>query len=221
MKKNAKKVIPNSNFILPVEMAINPETGKPGLRDALHYIVSALNNEDGIIKDGLYHVLPNGLQPRLKRLGIPEAYLADFLLVMQYCALVRKIKKIAPQIKGFKWQICDTTFFDEFVNDDSINCALLATKKRHQTTAEIRRLKEENAKLKANTSTLQKNDEMDNSSFEKMNENLATVIAEVEKLRLENADLQKKLKTKSGATAQQTADALMIRFKDSATKKTR
>lgn len=196
---------------LAVTEAVNPETGEPNLEGALRYVMAKLNEEKDIQRNVLFHTLPGAMQERLKGYGIPDRYLADFLLCMQNIGLVYKF----GGGRTVRWDVADLNFFNEFVTCDRVKSALSRLSKRHDEHEKLRRL--EKKVEKSNESAQQVGSDKDVRM--EMNEHLAQVIATTEHQQSELAEkdaeisqLKKQLADQGTNLAEQVTKELMSRY---------
>lgn len=194
-----------------VAEAINPATGRPDLTGALRHVLTKLNEEDGIQKGALYHVLNGGLQSRVQSFGIPNTYLVDFVLLMQDLGLARHRGAHTVTV----WEVVDVKFFDEFVTKEWLRRALDNLQKRHEKNAVHVRLRQRVERLESEGA---QRPSVPSTHIEQM----AEMVAEVERLsELNNAknaeitSLKAELASRPKDDPEAVVEALVSRFRKS------
>lgn len=195
---------------------INPETGKcddiiATARAAVTHLHS-LCEQDG---EGRY-IGRFPIQKALEDAGFTVS-LPHFILFLNFMGLARKLKKDGSP-KGealYQYLVFDPTFFDLLVTDDSVYAVLKYMNERMELQKANQAMQKRLEKLEGASASAVRDDDIS-----QMNENLAEVIAEVERLTGENAEkdarisaLEAKLKETTKVDPKAVSAQLMAKFK--------
>lgn len=204
---------------LAVADAINPGTGAIDLMGAMCYVTEHLNMETDIKKGGLYHELPGGMQARLKKFGIPERYIADFLLLLQEVGIVRR----HGGGHHVHWEVSCMTYFEAFATVAVVKRSLECLTERHAKNEELRRLKARLERFEKTPPTHSPAVSTVIAEDPDYITHMAEMVAEVEKLHLKDVEktarittLEAELASRPKVDAKASMDALVERFKKSA-----
>lgn len=156
---------------------LHPETGAINTIDTLKFIVTMLNTEEDIIQRRLYHELPGSMSDRLRRYNLN--YVPQIMLLMQELGLLRR----RGSQKTTTWFIVDGEYIDEFVSEEWCERARLNVFKHSEMMSELRDLRKRVGKC--TSELLSVTDTNNDEQIVEMNNNLAEVIAEVERLKAE------------------------------------
>jgi hypothetical protein len=200
---------------LAVAKAINPKTGENDLIGAIQELVTFLNKEGDVEKGRHYHQLTGSMQARMKRFGIPVAYLADFQLLIQEMGLVRRVGA-GPTLA---WKVVDLTSMSELVCEQLVSRSLAAVLQRHNDHEELRCLRkalEKKAGTPDDSAPASDSKQVDDMKIvEQLAEAVATaegLAAGVVVLNDRVSELEKLLAAKPAVNPKDVASALMERL---------
>ncbi len=195
---------------------INPETGRSDdiiatARAAVKFLQTLCEQDDAGRYIGRF-----AINKELENAGF-ETNLPRFVLFLNQLGLVRKLNKAGGENgKIFRYLLLDPTFFDLIVTRESVEAVLKCLEDRLSLQRKNHFLKR---KLETSNPTL-------DVEVNQLNENLAEVVVEVERLKQENhrlndevSDLKKEISEKEKKisflekTGTKVADELMMRFR--------
>lgn len=145
-------------------------------------------------------------------IGVPH-----FVLFLNFMGLVRKLNKDGCRKSESQYQylVLDPTFFDLLVTEESIYSVLKYMSERHELQKENQAMRKRLEKLERASASIVSDDDIS-----QMNNNLAEVIAEVERLKGENtvkdariSALEAELQATSKVDPKAVSVELMARFK--------
>ncbi len=199
-------------------LTVNPATGKGDdliatARAAVTHLHSLCEQDDCGRYTGRF-----AIQKTLEDAGFTTS-VPYFILFLNFMGLVRKLNKDGSEQRGsqYRYLVLDPTFFDLLVTEESVCAVLKHMGERLELQRTCNALEKQLEKLKENAETSSTTNDDD---IAKMNENLAEVIAEVERLKVENAEkdariseLEAELRANPKVNPKTVSEELMARFK--------
>jgi hypothetical protein len=145
------------------------------------------------------------MDAELKSAGFQRS-IAQFTFLLYELGIVKKLKRDS-KTRSYRYFVLNPKLFDSRVTDEVVEVALKAVQKRTQRTDEICKLRKSNE-----TTSTKKSSGLNDEHVAAM----AEMVAEVERLTAELANRNQEiaeLKQQSTVTAEDTAAALIARFK--------
>ena len=193
---------------------INPETDKSDdliatARAAVNHLHTLCEQDEAGRYIGRFPI-QKALEKAGFKTGVPH-----FVLFLNFMGLVRKLKRDGNKKGEYQYLVFDPTFFDLIVTDESVNVVLKQMRERNELQITNQAMRKRLEKLEeASAPTV-------NDDLSQMNENLAEVIAEVERLKDEGAlkdtrilTLETELQATTKFDPKAVSAELMAKFKE-------
>ncbi|MBM3271909.1 hypothetical protein FJY94_01325 [Candidatus Kaiserbacteria bacterium] len=192
---------------------VHPVTGESDTIGTIRYVTDFLCKQKSIERGGLYHTLPGSMKDRLGPLHIKS--MPELLLLMQELCLLRHRGGHNTTV----WQVACTTYFEEFVSEEWVARARHNLQKRREMLAELDWFKKQSREPVPGSRDAPDNT-IDEQADPQLIEQMAEMVAEVERLRGECASKDGRIGTLEAELAERPKDnpravaaALVERFR--------